>query len=212
MHSITVGVLGFPNVGKSSLINSLKRCRAVSVKNTPGSTQNLQEIKIDKNITLIDSPGVVLEGVNTVKDSLVLSSIIDYNQIDDCLLFIDKILKNKSKLDLMEELDIPDWEDKIKFGNRNKNDMEEKTKEQQRKDNLKKIFKESTNLEDFNSDTTMKFLYTVGYKYKKLKKDGIPDLIGSSKFVINMWNDGKIKWHVKPEDNTVIGSKTDMTE
>jgi len=27
-----------------------------------------------------------------------------------------------------------------------------------------------------------------------------------------MWNDGKIKWHVKPEDNTVVGSKTDMTE
>jgi len=77
MHSITVGVLGFPNVGKSSLINSMKRCRAVSVKNTPGSTQNLQEIKIDKNITLIDSPGVVLENVNNVKNSLVLSSIID---------------------------------------------------------------------------------------------------------------------------------------
>jgi nuclear GTP-binding protein len=158
MHSITVGVLGFPNVGKSSLINSLKRCRAVSVKNTPGSTQNLQEIKIDKNITLIDSPGVVLEGINTVKDSLVLSSIIDYNQIDDCLLFIDKILKNKSKLDLMEELDIPDWEDKIKFGKAKKGDMAESTREQERKDNLRKIFKESANLETFNSDTTMKFL------------------------------------------------------
>lgn len=157
MHSITVGVLGFPNVGKSSLINSLKRCRAVSVKNTPGSTQNLQEIKIDKNITLIDSPGVVLEGINTVKDSLVLSSIIDYNQIDDCLLFIDKILKNKSKLDLMEELDIPDWEDKIKFG-KGSNSMDEKSKEQERKDNLRKIFKDSSNLDDFNSDTTMKFL------------------------------------------------------
>jgi len=157
MHSITVGVLGFPNVGKSSLINSLKRCRAVSVKNTPGSTQNLQEIKIDKNITLIDSPGVVLEGINTVKDSLVLSSIIDYNQIDDCLLFIDKILKNKSKLDLMEELDIPDWQDKIKFG-KGDNSMEEKTKEQERKDNLRKIFKDNSNLDDFNSDTTMKFL------------------------------------------------------
>lgn len=130
----------------------------MSVKNTPGSTQNLQEIKIDKNITLIDSPGVVLEGINTVKDSLVLSSIIDYNQIDDCLLFIDKILKNKSKLDLMEELDIPDWEDKIKFGKAKKGDMAESTREQERKDNLRKIFKESANLETFNSDTTMKFL------------------------------------------------------
>jgi len=27
-----------------------------------------------------------------------------------------------------------------------------------------------------------------------------------------MWNEGKIKWHVKPEENTGLGSKTDMTE
>lgn len=112
----------------------------------------------------------------------------------------------------MEELDIPDWEDKIKFGKAKKGDMAESTREQERKDNLRKIFKESANLETFNSDTTMKFLQTVGYKYKKLKKDGIPDLIGSSKFVINMWNEGKIKWHVKPEDNSGLAGITDMTE
>jgi len=160
MSSITVGVVGFPNVGKSSLINSIKRCRAVSVKATPGSTQNLQEIKIDKNITLIDSPGVVLENVNSIKDSLVLSSIIDYNQIDDNLMFIDKILKNKDKLELLEELDLPDWETKIKFGKKSNNMGEEnlQAKEDERKDNLKKIFKDSSNLDNFNSDTTMKFL------------------------------------------------------
>jgi len=160
MSSITVGVVGFPNVGKSSLINSIKRCRAVSVKATPDSTQNLQEIKIDKNITLIDSPGVVLENVNSIKDSLVLSSIIDYNQIDDNLMFIDKILKNKNKLELMEELDLPDWETKIKFGKKSNNMGEEnlQAKEDERKDNLKKIFKDSSNLDNFNSDTTMKFL------------------------------------------------------
>lgn len=77
MHSITVGVVGFPNVGKSSLINSLKRCRAVSVKNTPGSTTALQEIKLDKNVTLIDSPGIVLESEEKIRDSLILSAIVD---------------------------------------------------------------------------------------------------------------------------------------
>lgn len=116
MHSITVGIVGFPNVGKSSLINSLKRCRAVSVKNTPGSTTVLQEIKIDKNVTLIDSPGIVLESENKIKDSLILSAIVDYNKMDDLLIFIDKILKNKDKLELMEELEIADWEKNVKFG------------------------------------------------------------------------------------------------
>lgn len=57
---ITVGVIGFPNVGKSSLINSLKRTKAAATGNTPGVTKSMQEIQLDKHIVLIDSPGVVL--------------------------------------------------------------------------------------------------------------------------------------------------------
>ena len=40
--SITVGVIGYPNVGKSSLINSLKRSRAVGVSSTAGFTRAIQ--------------------------------------------------------------------------------------------------------------------------------------------------------------------------
>jgi nuclear GTP-binding protein len=40
--SISVGVIGFPNVGKSSLINSLKRSKACNVGATPGVTKNTQ--------------------------------------------------------------------------------------------------------------------------------------------------------------------------
>ena len=58
--AITVGIVGFPNVGKSSLINSLKRSRsAAAVGNTPGLTKVTKEIVLDKNVKLIDSPGVV---------------------------------------------------------------------------------------------------------------------------------------------------------
>ena len=57
---ITVGVIGFPNVGKSSLINSLKRSKAAAIGNTPGITKHKQEIQLDKDIVLIDSPGVIL--------------------------------------------------------------------------------------------------------------------------------------------------------
>ena len=38
-QTIYVGVVGFPNVGKSSVINSLKRQRAVATGNTPGVTK-----------------------------------------------------------------------------------------------------------------------------------------------------------------------------
>ncbi|CAE7601130.1 NSN1, partial [Symbiodinium microadriaticum] len=57
--SISVGIVGMPNVGKSSLINSLTRTRAVNVSSTPGFTKLVQEVVLDKNIRLLDSPGVV---------------------------------------------------------------------------------------------------------------------------------------------------------
>ena len=43
-HAIIVGVIGFPNVGKSSLINSLKRSKAAAIGNVPGITKGIQEI------------------------------------------------------------------------------------------------------------------------------------------------------------------------
>jgi len=43
-QTIYVGIVGFPNVGKSSIINSLKRSRAANVGNTPGVTKQMQEI------------------------------------------------------------------------------------------------------------------------------------------------------------------------
>ena len=60
--SITVGVIGYPNVGKSSIINSLKRARAVGVSPVPGFTREVSEVRLDKQLRLLDSPGVFFEG------------------------------------------------------------------------------------------------------------------------------------------------------
>lgn len=65
--SIRVGVVGIPNVGKSSIINSLKRKRACQVGAVPGVTRQMQEVEIDSNVKLIDSPGIIFQRPSSEK-------------------------------------------------------------------------------------------------------------------------------------------------
>ena len=52
-------IIGIPNVGKSTLINKLVGKKAVGVANTPGYTKTLSWIRINKDVELLDSPGIL---------------------------------------------------------------------------------------------------------------------------------------------------------
>ena len=71
-------VIGVPNAGKSTLINRLVNKKATNVGNKPGVTKNLSWIRINKNLELLDTPGILwpkLENQKNAHNLAVLSSI-----------------------------------------------------------------------------------------------------------------------------------------
>jgi ribosome biogenesis GTPase A len=59
LSDVVVGVLGYPNVGKSSLINVLNGRNSTSKSPEPGHTKGMQIIRLEKGILLLDTPGVM---------------------------------------------------------------------------------------------------------------------------------------------------------
>jgi len=105
---VTVGIVGYPNVGKSSIINSLKRARAVGVSSRPGFTTNLQEVVLDKNIRLIDSPGVVFDDTITTGDVL-LRNCVDPDTLPDPIAAIASLIERCQHDSLLLTYEIPDF-------------------------------------------------------------------------------------------------------
>ena len=70
-------------MGKSSLINSLKRAHVVNVGATPGLTRSLQEVHLDKNVKLLDCPGVVMLKSSANDASIALRNCKRIEKLED---------------------------------------------------------------------------------------------------------------------------------
>lgn len=99
--TIVVGVIGYPNVGKSSIINSLKRSKAANVSANPGCTKTLQTIKLDHHINLIDSPGVLFAAGESQAD-LVLRNCVKVEQMEDPITAVVDLVSRVPSESLME--------------------------------------------------------------------------------------------------------------
>uniref|UniRef100_A0A8C8SUH5 G protein nucleolar 3 like n=1 Tax=Pelusios castaneus TaxID=367368 RepID=A0A8C8SUH5_9SAUR len=112
--AVSVGVVGFPNVGKSSLINSLKRSRACGVGATPGVTRHLQEVQLDRHVTLLDCPGLVL-ATSATDAALALRGCLRPEQVADPAVPVAAILRRCSQEQIMQYYKVPAYRDVMEF-------------------------------------------------------------------------------------------------
>lgn len=79
----TIGLVGYPNVGKSSTINALLMDKKVSVSATPGKTKHFQTLFLEKDLLLCDCPGLVMPSFVCTKADMILHGILPIDQMRD---------------------------------------------------------------------------------------------------------------------------------
>ncbi|XP_070594754.1 guanine nucleotide-binding protein-like 3 [Erythrolamprus reginae] len=108
---IQVGVIGFPNVGKSSIINSLKEVRACNVGPERGLTKSIQIVHIEKCIKMLDSP-CILAAPSCTALTLALRSITYAENLPGS---VDAVLKHCRKQQIMLHYNISDYRNSLEF-------------------------------------------------------------------------------------------------
>lgn len=187
-RAITVGVIGYPNVGKSSIINALtsqhggknSNNKPCPVGNQAGITRTLREIKVDNKLKIIDSPGIVfpenIKRGNSLKSKkeyeakLAVLSAIPEKQIEDPINAVSYLLNKLSKDNLMAE-------------------------------SFKEFYRlpsvASVNLDDF----TKKVLIHIARNQGRLGRGGIPNLHAAACIVLKDWRDGKFQGWTLPKSS-----------
>lgn len=171
--SIAVGVFGAPNVGKSSLINSLKRSRVCSVASTPGHTKVVQSVMLDKSVRLLDCPGIVFsdesssgaaalglspEEIQIRRQSALLRNVVKVELVSDPIIPVEAIMARVQPEHLLEV-----------YG-----------------------------LEWFQEGDAQDFLMRVAVQRGRMAKGGLIDIEGTARSVLHDWNVGRIKFFTHP--------------
>ncbi|KAK7887085.1 hypothetical protein WMY93_026706 [Mugilogobius chulae] len=105
---ISVGFIGYPNVGKSSVINTLRSKKVCNVAPLAGETKVWQYITLMRRIFLIDCPGVVYPSEDSETD-IVLKGVVQVEKIKNPEEHIGAVLERAKPEYIQKTYRIPTW-------------------------------------------------------------------------------------------------------
>jgi len=114
-----VGIVGYPNTGKSSLINLLIRRTSAKIGADAGFTKGIQKLRLTEDIVLLDSPGVISsEKYSMTSEEKIAQNVKvggkSYNQVKDPEFALNEIVKsNKKELEEFYKIKFDNAEDLI---------------------------------------------------------------------------------------------------
>lgn len=171
--SIAVGVFGAPNVGKSSLINSLKRARVCSVASTPGQTKVVQSVMLDKSVRLLDCPGIVFSD-----ESASGAASLGLSPDEVRIRRQSALLRNVVKVELVEDPITP----------------VEAIMARVEPDHLSELY----GLQWFQQGDAQDMLMRIAVQRGRMTRGGKIDIEGTARSVLHDWNVGRIKYYSQP--------------
>lgn len=110
---MTLGVIGYPNVGKSSIINALKREQVVAVADSPGFTKVASEVSLNRQFKIMDCPGIVFS--DDAPDAVVLRNAIKVDTLPDPVRPVELILERCEKPVLLQLYGLEDFTTSLDF-------------------------------------------------------------------------------------------------
>lgn len=109
-RQITVGFIGYPNTGKSSVINTLRMKKVCDVAPIPGETKVWKYITLTKHIYLVDCPGVVTPSQTDSTTDIILRCVARVENIIDPEDYIQPLIDKIGRNAFYLTYDVEDWE------------------------------------------------------------------------------------------------------
>eukprot|EP01120_Amphizonella_sp_Union-15-10_P012860 TRINITY_DN5828_c0_g1_i1.p1 TRINITY_DN5828_c0_g1~~TRINITY_DN5828_c0_g1_i1.p1 ORF type:complete len:595 (-),score=130.56 TRINITY_DN5828_c0_g1_i1:26-1810(-) len=114
-QQISVGFIGYPNVGKSSVINTLRSKVVCPAAPVPGYTKVWQYITLFRKIFLIDCPGVVYPGADNTDEDCVIKGVVRIQKIEDPEQYVPTVLQRIKREYLVKQYGVQEWSDPTDF-------------------------------------------------------------------------------------------------